>query len=138
MLYCIENMGRIEKAKEAESKLLNFYEKYIQKYISEIVDFNSDIKVNNLDNDHFMGVMNIINNPELYDEDTLSNALNEYDINDGLANFISSGLLKIKDGKFYIDPKKLSQKAIDHKNVKEFTDDCDKKVVSVYTKGPRK
>ena len=123
---------------ENDSKVLNFYERYIQPYAIEITDFNIDIKVSDSDERYFFGIMEVINDPASYTESEVRNALDMYDSKDGLANFISFGLLKIIDGHFYIDSKKLAQKALEYKNIDELTNEYDGKVVSVFTKGSKK
>ena len=123
---------------ENDSKVLNFYERYIQPYAIEITDFNIDIKVSDSNERYFFGIMEVINDPSLYTESEVRNALDMYDSKDGLANFISFGLLKIVDGHFYIDSKKLAQKALEHKNIDKLSDDYNGKVVSVLTKGSKK
>ena len=133
MMYCMENIGY----KEKEQKLLSFYEEYIQKYIIEITDFNQDIKVNNSDNALFHNIMEVVNNPGMYLEDSeveFRKMLDMYDAKDGLANFLTFGLLKVKDGYFYIDAKKLAKKALDHKKVEELSEVYDGKVISIGSK----
>ena len=121
-----------------DEKVINFYERYIQKYAAEITDFQTDIKVTEEDNEFFFGILKVIDNPTLYSENHVKSVLDLYEAKDGLANFIVFGLLKIKDKQFYIDSKKLAQKAFEYKNVSELTDNYKDEVVCVYTKGSKK
>jgi len=133
MIYCIESMGY----KEKDKKLLSFYEEYIQKYVIEITDFDQDIKVNQEDNSLFHSILEVVNEPGMYIEDdyeAFRQKLDMFDARDGLSNFLAFGLLKIKDDYFYIDSKKLAQKALDHKNVEELSDSYQGKVISIGSK----
>ena len=119
----------------------DFYEEYVQKYITEITDENSLIKVNDEDSSIFLGIMENVNRRLTVDDgpnDTYYEALDLYNLKNGLANFLAFKVIKIIDGKFYIDPVKLEKKVMDHKKFEQLDDEKDFEVVSVYKKGPKK
>ena len=92
MMYCMENLGY----KDKKDKTLGFYEEYIQKYVIEITDFDADIKVNDEDNTFFHNIMEVVSEPGVYMEENkeaFRSMLDLYDSRDGLANFLTFGLL---------------------------------------------
>lgn len=124
---------------ERNDNTLDFFDKYLSKYAIEIVNFNEDIKVNDHDNEVFLNAMSTTM-VQGFNECSVLELENAIEIYDSVSFYVSCGLLYFDYDKksYFINPTKLLEKinAKDKWN-KDYSDDNNYEVVSVYTRGSK-
>lgn len=130
-LYCMESLGR--RYQEAD-ETYELFKKVLIGYLSLVEDNEklgneNKLQVSDEHNEYFLALDILYKTAKSIPFDE---ANSEERLSDSLAFYKATGLIFVKDGKYYIDANKLKEKFLDYESYKE------KKKSAVYSKGPRK